>query len=134
MTEQNTAATSELLQHANAGDAKAQFELALCYINGKGVDKNQALAFEWHEKSAEQGYVEAQFALGLYYFFGVDDTQTRKLISKWAVGLSNKNITPTLELSANQAAIDNFQKGNSKFAFIWFKKAAEQNHSESCYC
>lgn len=81
MTEQNTAATSELLQQANSGNAKAQFELALCYARGKGVEKSKELALKWHEKSAKQGYVEAQFALGLYYFFGVDDTQTRKLIS-----------------------------------------------------
>jgi TPR repeat protein len=57
----------ELVQKAEAGDAAAQFDLGLCYLDGKGVKINEQESFEWFTKSANQGNAGAQWGLSLYY-------------------------------------------------------------------
>lgn len=130
MTEQNMTATSELLQQANAGNAKAQFELALCYVGGKGIEQSKELSLEWTLKSAEQGYLEAQFALGLYHLWGVDTRiQFDKFIMQGLIFTSS-----AFDLSIGLARLDKFKKGNPKLAFKWFSQAAKQHHAESYHC
>lgn len=41
----------------------AQYNLALCYEYGKGVEKNKSEAIKWYRKSAEQGLSDAKKAL-----------------------------------------------------------------------
>ena len=134
MTEQNILETSELKEKANAGEAQAQFDLALCYANGKGVEKNSERAFDWHKKTAKQGYMSAQLAMGLYYLLGVDKQQTEKLINKWVMKQGKeKSVDSTLDLAVTLAIDEKFTKANDKLAFIWFKKAADKHHAESSY-
>ena len=45
------------------GHPEAQFEVARCYQNGIGVEKNAENAVVWYKKAAEQGNAEAQCAL-----------------------------------------------------------------------
>ena len=45
---------------ANRGDAEAQFNLALCYDEGKGVAIDQAEAVRWSRRAADQGDASAQ--------------------------------------------------------------------------
>ena len=51
---------------AEQGDAQSQYELALCYDLGMGVDKDLSIAFEWYQKSADQDYAKAQYNLGIF--------------------------------------------------------------------
>ncbi len=45
--------SAEMLKSkAEAGDPAAQFNLAVCYYNGVGVEKNEAEAFKWSKKAA----------------------------------------------------------------------------------
>ena len=49
------------------GDAQAQWQLALCYAQGNGVEQNDAVAFSWVCKAAENGYEEAaKYVLSAY--------------------------------------------------------------------
>lgn len=50
------------------GDKALQYELAFCYLHGRGTTHNAAQAAFWYEKSAMQGFAEAQNDLGLCYF------------------------------------------------------------------
>ncbi len=52
---------------AKQGDAQSQYELALMYDLGLGIDKNLDSAFEWYQKSANQDYAKAQYNLGIFY-------------------------------------------------------------------
>jgi len=157
MTEQNTFAIAELQQKANDGDAQAQFDLALCYANGTDVEKNLELAFEWHKKAAEQGHVNAQFALGLYYllskgnWLGVCKQQIKALIDKcfndknitkhlWLFKLAsnaheyeNVSLDPAIDLAVTQALAKKGTGGNDDFAFLWLKNAAKKNHAGANY-
>ena len=52
-----------LLKSAEAGNAKAQCDLGVCYYDGLGIDKDYNKSMEWFDKSAKQGYAEAQFRM-----------------------------------------------------------------------
>ena len=64
------AARAIWLPLAEAGEAEAQFRLALLYELGLGVDQSDELAFGWHQAAALQGHAGAQFVLGRMYASG----------------------------------------------------------------
>ena len=55
---------------AKKGWAPAQYNLACCYANGKGVERNMKEAAKLFEEAAKQGHPEAQCRLGLCYEYG----------------------------------------------------------------
>ena len=55
---------------ANAGDAAAQFNLALMYDFGRGVPQDDVKGAAWYRQAAEQGYAKAQYNLGFMYATG----------------------------------------------------------------
>ena len=52
---------------AEAGHAKAQSNLGLLFLRGRGVEQNTTTALRWFESAAQQGVVTAQFNLGYLY-------------------------------------------------------------------
>lgn len=48
---------------AQLNDSKAQFNVALMYLKGVGVEQNDDLAIQWLKRSAAQGYRGAEEAL-----------------------------------------------------------------------
>ncbi len=57
----------QVLQLAEQGDAESQYEIALAYDLGVGVQKDLSKAFEWYSQSAEQDYAKSQYNLGIFY-------------------------------------------------------------------
>ncbi len=55
---------------AESGNAAAQFNLGLMYLDGTGVPQSLGDAAEWFRRSAEQGYAKAQYNLGSLYAVG----------------------------------------------------------------
>ncbi len=60
-------AYQEFLAAARAGHADSQFNVALMYERGIGVEKNEQEAVVWYGKAAAQGSAAAQFNLGVLY-------------------------------------------------------------------
>ncbi|KAJ1930730.1 hypothetical protein IWQ60_000014 [Tieghemiomyces parasiticus] len=58
---------------AEQGHKEAQMALSAWYLSGSPgtVEQNDSLAFKWCAKSAEQGLVKAEFAMGYYYEVGI---------------------------------------------------------------
>jgi len=52
---------------AKAGNPKAQFDLAIMYATGRGVQKNEREAFYWFHKSARVGNIEAKYYMGISF-------------------------------------------------------------------
>src|SRR5216684_6916578 len=50
---------------ADRGDAAAQYNLGVMYLNGQGVPQDYAAAATWYLKAADQGYAAAQGSLGV---------------------------------------------------------------------
>ena len=54
-----------LLEQAKNGDALSQYKLGRAYEIGDGVEKNMATARMWYQKSADNGYKNAEVKLRL---------------------------------------------------------------------
>ena len=67
---------------ASSGHAMAQFNIALMYHGGLGVETNEAEAVKWYTLAAKNGYMPAQEFLSVAYqegWFGLpqDEKQAR---------------------------------------------------------
>jgi hypothetical protein len=81
-------AFDDLIVKAEAGDAKAQFEVGSAYFKGEGTTKDYAKAYEWFSKSAKQGNPLGIYNFGSCYIHGIgvpiDDNKGIELIRKAA--------------------------------------------------
>lgn len=50
----------DLELYAKSGNVEAMRQLGECYLNGTGVEKNEALGWQWLEKAADRGDAEAK--------------------------------------------------------------------------
>ena len=53
------------------------------YYNGTGVEQSYAKAAEWWQKAAKQGYVQAQYNLGVMYANGTGVEQSDEKAVEW---------------------------------------------------
>ena len=75
-------AVDDVKAAAMKGDAAAQCQMGLFYMNGIGVDRDEDKAVEWLKKAAAQNHAQAQYNLGIYYAKFTDKEAVR-LAVKW---------------------------------------------------
>ncbi len=80
---------AKLLEQAAALDhPHAQYNLAVMYQKGDGVEQNMQKSFFWYEKAANANLAIAQYNLGMIYFEGStvekDETKAKELWQKAA--------------------------------------------------
>ncbi len=63
-------ALKEFTIAAEQGLDLAQYNLAILYFTGQGVEQDFDEAFKWTKAAAEQGHTNAQFNLGALYYTG----------------------------------------------------------------
>ena len=68
---------------AEKGDAAAQYFLGTLYVEGHGVEHNDATAFMWFQRAANQGYAAAQYNVGASYAGGKGAPQSYVDAAKW---------------------------------------------------
>ena len=61
------------------GNDRAQFNLALSYYEGKGVEQSYSQAAYWLQKAANQNHPEAQCNLAILYYTGKGVTKNKSL-------------------------------------------------------
>ncbi|KAK6922266.1 Sel1-like repeat [Dillenia turbinata] len=66
-----------------AGHVRAQYQLALCMHQGRGVDHNIQEAARWYLKAAEGGYVRAMYNTALCYTSGEGLVHSHQQAKKW---------------------------------------------------
>ncbi len=89
MDTQNTSKSPDKLRiAAEQGDPEAQWNLAVCYDDGRGVLQDLAQAIHWFRQAAEQGHSDALIDLGVCYEIGrgvlKDEAQAYKLFRRAA--------------------------------------------------
>jgi TPR repeat protein len=117
----------EVRAKAEAGDAKAQYDLAVCYYAGQGVAKNEVEAVKWYRKAAEQNLAGAQFNLGVCYGLGEGVPKDEVEAVKWYRKAAEQNLA---KAQFNLGVCYGFGQGVEKDdveAVEWYRKAAEQN-------
>ena len=68
---------------AAQGNARAQYDLGMMYLNGDGVRKNEQLAFTYFHKAARKNHVEAKFYMGLSFAQGKGVRKQTQLARYW---------------------------------------------------
>ena len=77
------AALNEWIPLAEAGDPRAQYQVALMYYRGEGLPQDYEKAVLWYRRSAERGDVDAQLNLGLMHARGLGVEQSFFEAFKW---------------------------------------------------
>ena len=149
----------DLVKKAEAGDPKAQVDLnrylsekwmdapwlslwnPIRYVYPKGyrAEQNIKEAAKWLTKSAEQGYPNALFILGIYKSVGLGVTKDMKeAINLWTKA-AEQGFMPAQGFLGSRYANGNGVPQDYKEAVKWYKKAAEQGDAStqfrlgSCY-
>jgi len=97
MTENTTRIQADMEKQVNECDAQRQFELALKYVSAS--EENPELALKWLRQSAENGYAEAQFTLGLFYLLNSHRRLASILMRWWVYDISDQAKTGTVDSS-----------------------------------
>jgi localization factor PodJL len=120
-----------LREAADAGDAKALFEIASRYADGRGVTADMKEAAKWYEKSAELGFAPGQYRIGNLYEKGVGverDVQKSKTWYQLAAAQGNAsamhNLAVLFAMGADGTA-------DNESAARWFTDAAELGVKDS---
>lgn len=117
---------------ASQGDPSYQYRLAMCYLNGDGVTKDPETARKWLEKSAKNGYVLSQAALGDFYSKGEPGNRNLTEAIKWyTLAAYNGNV------SAQSFLGDCYLNGigvkqDPATAVRYYKQAAGQGDENAC--
>jgi localization factor PodJL len=123
--------SKNLLAQAEAGDAAAQFDLAVRYAEGGAGPRNYELAAQWYERAAQQGLAMAEYRLGSLYEKGLGvgkDLQRAKDLYQRAAEKGNTRAMHNLGVLAAEGG-----KPNYTSAALWFGKAAEYGIHDSQY-
>ena len=118
---------------AKAGDARAQYSLAVMYFYGRGLPEDEKLALEWARKSAEQGNLDAMFFVGNIYIFGdkvpaiTDDPDLEA--AKWFFEAASRgHAEAEYGLGLLFLAGKGVVQSNDE-AMTWIRRAAEHGHT-----
>ena len=113
---------------AEAGNAEAQYNLAMLYRTGKGVEKDMGASFKWFQQAAEQGIPDAQYYLAHMYDSGESVTKDLPKAFEWykkaakqGQGLAQINLGV---MYADGISIPQ----NIEQAYLWFHVAAAQGY------
>ena len=71
------------MKAAEQGHAWAQFNVGICFEEGKGIGKNIEEAFKWYMKAAEQGHPDAQFCVAVCYLNGEGVEKSKEKAKEW---------------------------------------------------
>lgn len=128
---------------ANLDQSIWQDSLPYYDLNGAGVEPNEEIAFEWVLKAANQGYVNAQIRLGIFYEIGIgvgkDDIEAMKWYAKAASQQNAKAIRMLAYSSFTQDGnlsrkiellIKAYDLGDNRSAFVLGKTFEKDNDVE----
>lgn len=120
-----------LLAAAGDGDARAQFEVAAIYTEGRAVPEDLKAAAMWYERAAGQGFAPAQYRLGNLYENGRGvnkDLAQARLWYQQAAEAGNRMAMHNLAALYAGGGL-----GNQQFdaAAKWFEEAASRGMKDS---
>src|SRR5438876_1115057 len=108
---------------AENGNKIAMYNLAICYKNGEGTEKNLEKAFYWYQKAAEIGNKNAMYNLAICYENGKGTEKNLKIAFYWyqkAAENGNNNAMYNLAICYKNGKRT---EKNLKKAFYWYQKA-----------
>jgi eukaryotic-like serine/threonine-protein kinase len=110
---------------AKNGDAESQYVMAILYDDGLGgLNKDSYRAFDWYQKSANQGFAKAQFNLAIMFDHGEGTPPDKTEAFKWYYRAAEKGY-PAAQLNVGLI----YRRGigvekNEQLARTWLSRAA----------
>lgn len=131
VTENLTEAVKWYTKAAEQENAKAQYNLGVCYYYGYGVQyKDYGEAVKWYTKAAEQGNAEAQNSLGYYY--EIDELNPKKAV-EWYTKAAEQGL-PIAQCNLGICyEYGKWVEKNLEEAVKWYTKAANQEYAQAQY-
>jgi TPR repeat protein len=116
---------------AEAGNAQAQYRLALMVRWGRGVAKDPVEAVKWYRHAAEQGHSDSANGLGLQYHSGVGVAKDLAEAAKWFRKAAEAgNVAGAANLASIYASKQATPQELAE-AVKWYRKAAERKNTEA---
>jgi len=119
-----------VLNKAEAGDLKAQYQAGIMYLKGKGVEMNGGKARSWIGKAAEQGERKAITRMGILYYKGEGGAKDYARALKQFNAVSNDSVLAQYYLGEIYASGKGVDK-NYTTAVAWYKKAADGGYNRA---
>ncbi len=124
-------AVTNFRKAAEQGHAEAQFNLAIMYKNGEGVEQSYTEVVKWYRKAAEQGYAEAQNNLAIMYNNGDGVEQSYTEAVKWyRKAVEQGHVTAQFNLAIMYYDGEGVEQSYTE-AVKWFRKAAKQGFANA---
>ena len=118
---------------ADAGNSAAQKNLAICYFNGYGVEKDVEKAIYWWQKAADAGNSAAQKNLAFCYLKGDGvEKNVEKAVYWWQKAADAGDSTAQYRLAFCYLKGEGIEKDVEK-AVYWWQKAADAGDSTAQY-
>ncbi|WP_353221663.1 SH3 domain-containing protein [Salinisphaera sp. C84B14] len=112
---------------AEAGDARAQFNLALLYGNGLGRALDRETARRWFQAAAEQGNVQAQYNLARMLQSGDGVERDIAAARDWYEKAARQDFAPAQNNLALMYLEGQGMPRDRARAVRWFSRAAQSN-------
>lgn len=118
---------------AEAGDARALYEIGLRYTDGSGVASDYTEAAKWYALSAERGFAPAQYRLGNFNEKGLGMPRDAVKATKFYEQAAAQGNASAMHNLAVLYAMGPAGQVNNDSAAKWFFKAAELGVKDSQY-
>jgi localization factor PodJL len=120
-----------LREAAATGDAKALFEVATRYAEGRGMKSDMAEAAIWYERSAEAGLAPAQYRIGNMYEKAIGVERDIAKSRDWYEKAAEQGNASAMHNLAVLYAMGAGGQTDNDAAAMWFVKAAELGVKDS---
>jgi localization factor PodJL len=124
---------ARLRNAASAGDPAAAYEVAMRYLEGRGVPANLEEAARWYERAASKGLTPAQFRYASMLEKGQGAKKDLVAAQKLYVAAASKGHAKAMHNLAVLYAEGAEGKPDYANAALWFRKAAEHGVADSQY-
>jgi uncharacterized protein len=104
---------------AATGDPNAQFNLATCYLDGRGVEVDVEVGTDWMWRAARGGHPQAML------YVGAKLSRTSEQSFEWILGAAEKGLTELFYIVGRSYMTGNGTAVNKTAAFHWFELSAE---------
>ncbi len=118
---------------AAKGDPSAEFEVAVRYADGKGVERDYREAAAWYKRSAARGFAPSQYRLATLYERGIGVANDMGRARIWYKRAAQKGNVKAMHNLAVLTAGRSVGGPDYATAARWFQAAAERGLRDSQY-
>ena len=116
---------------ADDGDPKAQYNVALLYYKGLGVEQDYRTALVWYNQAARAGHVQAMFNMGMMYLNGEGVFRSNQDAFYWISEAAKRGLAAA-QYNAGVMNAYAIGCGRDEIAAVrWWRLAAEQSYPDA---